>query len=346
MGTSELRDKQTAPSSVQFRRMSFPGSTILKLTLLVIAMNFLWAGPALAAEDGTETDAAVATETVVQADLTAPDAASEGAVEQLTAHVEQAVLGVTEAETFETGAAGSTAVATDQADAAKAIQPGAVSAGENAAAANSEEPCDCGAEGGLATACDCQEIKELLELICLKGDDNVFWASIEDYNAGLLSLRYSLSNTSTDTSVNNIRVSSATATNGVKVHDLLPLALGSLQPGESMEFLLKWEVPKGVGQFVTDISLEADCEELCADCKPECEGDECEPLCEGAGCKPPVDEEKQPPALEPATFAPLLQGSALPNTGLDVTITLTIGLGLLLLGGLLPAAKAVRQRIR
>jgi LPXTG-motif cell wall-anchored protein len=153
-------------------------------------------------------------------------------------------------------------------------------------------------------------------------------------------MNFQLTNTSSDTNISNIRVTSATATNGVKVDDLLPKPLGALGPGEMLNFILKWQVPQGVKNFVTDISICADCEELCIDCDPE-------PVCEGPGCNPPIEEEQTPPVEEQEEQkATVIHASALPNTGFSMVTPVIFGLGLLLLGGLMPVAKKAYRRNR
>ncbi|RJQ44928.1 MAG: hypothetical protein C4534_05850 [Gaiellales bacterium] len=347
--------------STMTRRPSFRVGAILRVTLLALAFLLFWAGSAYAAEQGDV--GASGTEEAVAA---VADSAADETVDEVAATANAAPAG-------EEAAAGTEAAAqTQEPDAESAAAPvdetAAVEAplsngdGEAATAAG-DEAC-CGDEL-QALAEDCEELEAILELICLKGDGNVFWESKADYDAGLLSLRYRLRNTSSDTSANNLRVVSATANNGVKIHTALPLSLGSLDPGDWLYFLLKWQVPKGVTNFVTDISICGDCEEFCADCPPPCQGDECEPVCEGdecepacegdecepkpvcegEGCNPPVDDEGQRPAVQPDAATPL-QASALPNTGMDATLPLALGLGLLMLGGLMPALRYARQRKR
>lgn len=315
-------------------------SATFKASILALVILVLCAGTALAADESTAA-ADPATEPVfIDAAATAVQAAAEevavtaddvAAVEAGTAGAEEpaAVTAVIPAE--EAG------VVDGQTEAP---------AGENdAAPAVSEEKCCPQGEAPLVDT-SCPEIEAILDLICLKGEDNVFWESKEDYDAGLLSMRYRLTNTSSDTTASNLRVVSATANNGVKVDTALPLALGALNPGETIEFLLKWQVPKGVSHFITDISICGDCEEFCADCPPPCEGNDCDPkpVCEGPRCNPPVDEGQQPPAAEPKLT--VLTSSALPNTGLDLAVPLAVGLGLLLMGGLVPILKTVRERKR
>lgn len=331
-------DTRSADNMIGPRRGPLSVCGIFKLSLLVLAFVLFWAMPAYAVE---------------ASDVALPDVSVSGD-DAATATVDSETAAVVESEAVipadEAGAAaGDGEASAPDAETAAAPEPGdgeqeAPAADATTAVSNpSEEPCDCEETAGALEEEVCEDVDKYLELICGEGEWGVFWESKADYDAGLLSMRYRLTNTSTDTAVNNIRVVSATATNGVKVHNDVPMPLGSLQPGEWMYFLLKWEVPKNVRNFVTDISICADCEQLCVDCEPVCEGPDCDPnpVCEGPGCNPPVDEEGDPPV---ATTQ--LHASVLPNTGFDLTVPLLLGLGLVMAGTLLPAVRTARQRRR
>ncbi|MHB1003129.1 MAG: LPXTG cell wall anchor domain-containing protein, partial [Thermoleophilia bacterium] len=80
------------------------------------------------------------------------------------------------------------------------------------------------------------------------------------------------------------------------------------------------------------------------DCEPVCEGDDCEPVCEGDDCNPALDEEQDPP-VDNRVSEPL-SSSTLPNTGADLSLLLALGLGLMLAGAMLPAARMARQKQR
>ncbi|MHB0867708.1 MAG: hypothetical protein ACYC6B_09345 [Thermoleophilia bacterium] len=98
-----------------------------------------------------------------------------------------------------------------------------------------------------------------LHLECNFGIPGVFWASQADYDAGLLSINYQLTNSGPGVA-KNVTVTGATATNGVTIWtDPLPL-LGDLGSGESLTFTLKWLVPKTVKSFQTTLTICADCE--------------------------------------------------------------------------------------
>jgi hypothetical protein len=324
------------------------GNTLLNMVLLSLVFTCIWAAPALASgeavvDEGDTVESAVAVTAVEEAvtvdteAVEATDAQGEDAAADPEAVTETAPPSDNEAISVATG---EEVAADDQAQTAVVEPEGAVAGiGEvpidAEAAPPADEPCDC-PEGqeALPTGEGCVDAAEFLELIC--GD--AFWASIEDYNAGILSIPYTLTNTSSNTAVNNIRIVGATATNGVKVVEEVPIPLGSLQPGESLDFILTWQVPIAVRAYVTDISICADCEELCIDCDPE-------PPCVGAGCNPPVDEEVQPPQ-PPVDDAVVLHASVLPSTGLDMVTPLIFGLGLAMLAGLLPVARKAYRRIR
>lgn len=96
-----------------------------------------------------------------------------------------------------------------------------------------------------------------LHLVCSAGDRGTYWDSREDYDARLLSIDYSLSNTGTGTAY-NVQVTAATANRGVTVATTLPLSLGDLISGGQILFTLKWLVPRNVASFTTDITACAD----------------------------------------------------------------------------------------
>jgi len=192
-----------------------------------------------------------------------------------------------------------------------------------------------------ATCCDTDQY---LELICGAGSD-VYWASMDDYNASLLSINYRLTNTSS-TDLYQVRVTEATATKDVKIDTPLPLMLGDLSSGELINFTLKWLIPKGVKGFQTTLSICTDFEPLCEgpECDPEppcegpecdpvppCEGTECDPqpLCEDGGCNPTdSDSGNSDPVVSSDLTA--FHASALPNTGFSMTTALIFCFGLVL----------------
>ncbi|MHB8968207.1 MAG: hypothetical protein ACYC57_08095 [Thermoleophilia bacterium] len=379
--------------------------------MLVVALMLLWAMPAYATEGGALPDETATIDQAVAAtgqdqaedaaDVAAPVTADEAAAPEET--------GDAAADDQNEDVDGEAA---DESEADEEPATDEAPVGETAVTAIGdplEEDCeDCAGDNSAALE-DCEDAKKYLELICGEGAFGIFWESRADYDAGLLSIRYRLRNTSTDTTLNNIRIVSATANAGVKVDNLTPVPLGSLAPGEWMYFTLKWLVPKGVGGFVTDLSICADCQTLCVGddcepvcegddcepvcegddcepvcvgddcepvcegddcepvcegddcepvcegddcepvcegdgCEPVCEGDDCEPVCEGDGCNPALDEEQDPP-VDNRVSEPL-SSSTLPNTGADLSLLLALGLGLMLAGAMLPAARMARQKQR
>ena len=188
-----------------------------------------------------------------------------------------------------------------------------------------------------ATNCVADSLDEKcyqLHLYCNWGSPGTYWASKADYLAGLLSIDYKLENKGTGDAI-NIAVTSATATNGVTVWTKPLPDLGTLPSGESIVFTLKWLVPAGVGSFVTDLSV-------CADCKEEHElgGDE-------------IDGNRQdivadPGGVPPQVLAASILPSTLPNTGFSMTHAFLMLLGIAALAALMtvPAGKLVRARRR
>lgn len=175
-----------------------------------------------------------------------------------------------------------------------------------------------------------------LHLYCSWGEPGTYWASKADYLAGLLSIDYKLENKGTGDAI-NVVVSSATATNGVTVWTKPLPDLGTLLSGESIVFTLKWLVPPGVGSFVTNINV-------CADCNGNHEldggGDGAHQTTGGA------QSNIIQPAVQPlaATVLP----SALPNTGFSLTHAFLILMGIAALAALMtaPAGRLIRIRRR
>lgn len=89
-----------------------------------------------------------------------------------------------------------------------------------------------------------------VSLTCPMGDD-VYWASYADYTAGLLSINYTFTNTSSDW-VYNLTLDEAHATQGVTLATNLPIWMGDLaqsgstNPSDSATIKIKWIVPTGV----------------------------------------------------------------------------------------------------
>lgn len=348
MRTCNIADERSARIMATRARKRASWRNVFKVSMLVVALMLLWAMPAYATEGGAAPEGTAAVDQAVTAtgQGEAEDAIAEAA--PVTAE-EPVVLEETEDAAAEDQTEDVEGEAADQpeADAETAADEGP--AGETAVTAVGDpasELCeDCAGDNGAALE-ECEDAEKYLELICGEGAFGIFWESRADYDAGLLSIRYRLRNTSTDTTLNNIRIVSATANAGVKVDNLTPKLLGSLAAGDWMYFTLKWLVPKGVGGFVTDLSICADCETLCEgdDCEPVCEGDDCEPepVCEGEGCNPAVDDGQEPP-VDNRVSEPL-SSSALPRTGADLSLLISLGLSLMMAGAMLPATRMVRQK--
>ncbi|MDO8735750.1 MAG: hypothetical protein Q7K29_01535 [Thermoleophilia bacterium] len=316
-------------------------STLLfKLIICTVLLAGFWSSPSLAAasetaaaEVSTGIDGAPSAQTPLTADLVPEPVQIDDAV-QPTSDV-----GAAETES---------ATPDDSTPAASAGQSGSAS---DPVAPETTQPQPAATAGGSenTTGSDsaaCCDTDQYLELICGTGSD-VYWASMDDYNASLLSINYRLTNTST-TDLYQVRVTEATATKNVKIDTPLPLMLGDLSPGELINFTLKWLIPKGVRGFQTDISICTDFEPLCEgpecdpdppcegpECNPEpvCEGPECdpepEPLCEGSGCTPTNNESEFSDPVVNSDLA-AFHASTLPNTGFSMTTALIFCFGMIL----------------
>ncbi|MCL4473000.1 MAG: VCBS repeat-containing protein [Actinobacteria bacterium] len=75
-----------------------------------------------------------------------------------------------------------------------------------------------------------------------------YWASFADYSAGLLSVDYSLADSSSQAAY-NVNIVSLTATNGVSVSTPLPAAIGTISPGVPASVTIRFEIPAGVASF-------------------------------------------------------------------------------------------------
>lgn len=84
----------------------------------------------------------------------------------------------------------------------------------------------------------------------------VYWASMQDYADGLLSVHMTISNWG-DVKANGVQVDGTANTNGVTTQSPLPLGLGDLSTGEYAGFVLKYSVPAGVGSFATTVNAQA-----------------------------------------------------------------------------------------
>jgi hypothetical protein len=95
-----------------------------------------------------------------------------------------------------------------------------------------------------------------LHLIC----GQAYWASQDDYNNHLLSVNYQIGNTGSG-KAKNVRITSATATNGVTAVTPIPISLGDLDPGDWVTTTIKWLIKPDTTRFNTTITVCASCEE-------------------------------------------------------------------------------------
>lgn len=95
-----------------------------------------------------------------------------------------------------------------------------------------------------------------LHLIC----GQPYWASQDDYNNHLLSVDYLIGNTGSG-KAKNVRITSATATNGVTAATPIPISLGDLDPGDWITTTIKWLIKPDTTRFNTTITVCASCEE-------------------------------------------------------------------------------------
>jgi beta propeller repeat protein len=79
---------------------------------------------------------------------------------------------------------------------------------------------------------------------------NVYWASLSNYQAGMLTVNYRIDNTGTSF-CNAGQVTVAYASNAVRAYGPLPVSLGNLAPAASVSYDFLYLVPPDVGQFVT-----------------------------------------------------------------------------------------------
>ncbi len=239
------------------------------------------------------------------------------------------------------------------ADTATAVIAGASTSGVAVTADAGSNECDAASAAGSEYGDGCDpEYK--LELICSWGENGTYWDSMDDYNAGLLSILYHLQNNGTGNAY-NLSITSATATNGVTLAtDLNSIVLGDLGPGEFVNFILKWLVPKKVGHYETNI-------EICADCQqPVCPEGECPPvdpcienpeLCQPLDpciedptlCNPIDPGNVGPTETTAATVAPVLTRSALPSTGSSMLPGVIAAMALLAIGTMVYLATRSRQ---
>lgn len=75
-----------------------------------------------------------------------------------------------------------------------------------------------------------------------------YWVSFRDYLARVLSVGYVISNTGPG-SANDAKVTSSSASRGVKTVSSLPVQIGTVHPGSSARIIIEYEVPAGVPSF-------------------------------------------------------------------------------------------------
>ncbi|MBE0429912.1 MAG: hypothetical protein IBX61_08585, partial [Thermoleophilia bacterium] len=174
---------------------------------------------------------------------------------------------------------------------------------------------------------------EVLYKLVLQCNYNVYWASMEDYEAGLLTIDYLLTNVGDGTAY-DVAVTGAVASDGATVWtDPLP-SLGDLAPGESLMFTLVWQVPEGVGSFLTTIDICASCEQYLygGEDKNGDNGENGDRNIDGV-----EDEQRDSSSATVATPPPPGQGSmlpaSLPSTGIDGGLVRAVLVMLTILGG-------------
>ncbi len=81
------------------------------------------------------------------------------------------------------------------------------------------------------------------------------WGSLADYNAGLLTVTFTLNNSVND--AYNVQITAVSSTNGVTLATALPYSVGNIAAGSSASFSLQYNVPSGVRLFHTTLSASA-----------------------------------------------------------------------------------------
>jgi hypothetical protein len=100
-----------------------------------------------------------------------------------------------------------------------------------------------------------------VHLLC--GD--VYWATLSDYNNGLLSVDYQIGNGGTVPAY-NVTLHDATATKLVSNTTIVPIWMGDMDPGDWNTRTILWSVPTGVQRFITTLSVCSTCDgTICVD---------------------------------------------------------------------------------
>ncbi len=117
----------------------------------------------------------------------------------------------------------------------------------------------------VVTVCDgnanCTVASEVSFTTCGQPDLSlgmtVYWASMADYTAGVLSIDYNVANGSSNAAY-NVTLAGSTATNGVTVNSGIPASIGTIAGGGSGSATVKYDVPSGVGSFWLSNTATAD----------------------------------------------------------------------------------------
>ena len=98
------------------------------------------------------------------------------------------------------------------------------------------------AEGSFTTVVACTPAKPGLKL----SKTSVYWADYAAYEASLLSINWTISNTGSN-GATNVAITGSTNTNGVSIWTLLPASVGSIGAGSSAVVTLVYNVPLTTG---------------------------------------------------------------------------------------------------
>ena len=85
----------------------------------------------------------------------------------------------------------------------------------------------------------------------------VYWGSMADYTAGILSIDMTVSNTGTADAY-GAEITGTTNSNGVVGHDPMPMNIGDIAGGGSAGLTLQYHVPPGVVSYITTVHAAAD----------------------------------------------------------------------------------------
>ena len=85
----------------------------------------------------------------------------------------------------------------------------------------------------------------------------VYWATYADYQMGILSVDYTMTNHSTGLSAIGVSIVTVVNTNSVILLTTTPVTVGDIAAGASAGFTLEYSLPPGVTQFMTSIYASA-----------------------------------------------------------------------------------------